>query len=97
MALGDDEVTVTLTVPAGTQRWVKRMDAKRWLQQVIRGYLQKSAAQWEVELRAVIPLGHSVQGMKYKIIFEAVPSHLLNDVIFPALREHGLVKQHSRE
>ena len=36
-------------------------------------------------------------GKKYNIVSEAVPEQVYNDVILPTLKEHGVVKMHTRQ
>lgn len=97
MECEDDEFKMYFTVLVEKDKWVNRVQAKRRMQQIIREGLNKSMAQFEGQLVAVIPIGSGVEGMRYKIIFKAVPDHLLQYVILPTMKEHGHVKLRSRE
>ena len=67
------------------------------MHQVIGSAVEKASAQWEGEVRLVLPIGRDVQGMRYKIILGGVPSELFTYVALPAMRGEGLVKVQSRE
>ena len=52
---------------------------------LLRGIVEKAELRWRGEMKAVIPIGMSVTGCRYKAVLSDVPEELILDTILPGL------------
>ena len=93
----EDETQIIFTVPQEKDKWVGRFEAKRMVMEIIREGLSRQMVNFEGQLSVVIPLTHTIQGMRYKLLFKGVPDSVLQDVVLPSLKDRGLVKLCTQE
>ena len=43
----------------------------------------RTSQEWQGEVKAVFPIGVNMQGCRYKVILEDVPSHVIDQTIIP--------------
>ena len=88
----DENSCVLLVTVAGQfEGWVDRREAYEWASNIIRDAVRDAGTFFEGELRAVIPLGNTVAGVKIKLQFADVPEALMNSIIRPAFERTSQV------
>ena len=66
-----------------------RKDAYAWVARMMHGIMQKHDTLFEGEMKAVIPMGMSISGCRYKAVFENVPDMMMTSIIIPGMEEQG--------
>ena len=88
----EDETQIILTVRGEEDTWTTRVDTQRMVMAIIRETLRKQMATFAADLKVAIPMTHTMQGMKYKLIFTGVPQPTIEEKVLLSLKDRRFAK-----
>ena len=84
----DEESTTCCLIITKLEQWEQysRKEAYAWASMLLRRIVEKDGMCWKGEMKAVIPMGMSVGGSRYKAVLVDVPEEMIETSIIPGLQ-----------
>ena len=84
----DEESNTCVLITTKLDQWepYSRKEAYAWASVLLRSIVEKAEMRWQGEMKAVIPIGMSVTGCRYKAVLSDVPEEMIDDTIMPGLQ-----------
>ena len=84
----DEESDTCLLIITKLDQWepYSRREAYAWASVLLRSIVEKADMRWQGEMKAVIPMGMSVTGCRYKAVLIDVPEQMIDHTIIPGLQ-----------
>ena len=86
----DDDATACVLLITKLDQWERfqRPEAYLWVSKLLRSIAAKDDMRFQGELKAVIPIGVSLTGCRYKVVFSDMPEETIDVIIIPGIIEN---------